>query len=141
MLPEAGLFSDCSVGKKNPNEQKILSSQSKIIILSPHFQFFSHVSEPKHPTVCSALISNIYLLAPVIIIRELQNNGSETATKNLFISWSKLNTILNMQSRHIFPYMQVWLKQVLLSLVSGNSENLQQYFLSCERFSVSGFSL
>lgn len=81
MLPEAGLFSDCSVGKKNPNEQKILSSQSKIIILSPHFQFFSHVSEPKHPTVCSALISNIYLLAPVIIIRELQNNGSETATK------------------------------------------------------------
>lgn len=92
MLPEAGLFSDCCVGKKNQNKQTILSSQSKII-LSPHFQFFSHVGEPKHLTVCSALISNTYVLAPVTILRELRNNGSGSATKKSIYIVVKLNTI------------------------------------------------
>lgn len=69
MLSEAGFFLPLIVlWLRTKTKQIILPNQSKMISPFPHFQFFSCVSEPKHPIICSGLISNIYQLVPVIKI-------------------------------------------------------------------------
>lgn len=82
MLSEAGFFLPLIVlWLRTKTKQIILPNQSKMISPFPHFQFFSCVSEPKHPIICSGLISNIYQLVPVIKIGKWGNNRSGSTLK------------------------------------------------------------